>query len=113
MSTKTKFEVGTIVVGTLCPKAGCSNYPQFGKITKITPTGKYRITFLGEKNVDHPKNRQDQDGSYTVIIPTDEIGDNSVLANIEEEFSSLLSKEYYWEIYDEKKEYGNFYDNGD
>ncbi len=126
MSAKIQFsddhKVGDILVGHLIMKAGCSNYPWFGVIVKITPAGKYRIYNLETIRVeDHPKNWSNQTGSYTVIVPgTKKTGENSLASKIEksddlsdDEDDNLWGKNTCWNRYDSSKEYAHCHDNGD
>jgi hypothetical protein len=115
-SMKNSFPVGSLLVGNLINKAGCSNYPTFGKIKKITPTGKYRIITIASKNIDSVNNWHDQNGSYRAIIPdiTTELG-KSYLATLSKEsrYPILIGSNMDWVLYDESKEYANQHDNGD
>ena len=103
--------IGTILAGTeLC--AGASRYPQFGKITKVTKTGKYRINFLSNIKIDSEHNKSGVWGSHQVIKPdiNNTLAD-SCLGTVFE--GHLMSKNIYWTLYSDSEIYMNVFDNGD
>ena len=123
------FKVGTLVVGYPVDKAGCSSYPTFGKVVKITPTGKYRIERVPKEQYEHPQNYVDQHGSFHAVRPVKDSKAGpwqSWLVRLEESWvdgsmhltgasttGRYIGNAYNWDLYDENHTYGNVGDNGD
>jgi hypothetical protein len=114
------FKVGDIV--TCVPsRAGCSEYPAFGKIAKVTPKGKFRIMFLRKLRVDSVLNSFGTWGSNTVIVPELESkSKETVLTSWDPSYSEVLSagektawRCFSWYHWDPKQTYFDRGDTGD
>ena len=66
--TKCPFAVGDVMI-CYPHTAGVSRYPVFGRITKKTPTGRFRITFLTKLRPPCDRNTRGTWGSKTLVAP--------------------------------------------
>lgn len=112
------FAVGDIFV-CYPHRAGASKYPVFGKVTKITPAGKYRITFLQKLYPESEKNSSGLWGSYKVVKPDlNNLLGESVLTKWDPNYPTRLyagerNMYFCWDIYIPSQEYMDHHDNGD
>lgn len=119
------FSVGALVMSNGPPRAGCSSYPTFGVITKITPAGKWRIAHVAKERYDHPTNSFDQSGSKHAVRPNASLpaSDKTWLARDEPSDHGHPPHDYIvsgskhdwqtWLVYDSSQIYYDHYDNGD
>jgi len=116
--TTPKFTPGNIITA-VGSHAGCSYRQSFARVLKVTPSGRFRIGFIGSKEVkDHPKNYTSFAISKTVIKPDlecHEYGTHKPLMK-PDGFQDRTSHDlacYCWEIYNPAEVYYAYFDLGD
>lgn len=112
------FQVGDIV----CAKAqfaGCSYSYRFGKVIKVTPTGRLRVKALQADVIKRERDEAGMGSTTIEIKPSDReldmvyVGGKGTSFKYRVEVYGNSAPTLYWEHYDPEKTYENFSDNGD
>jgi len=121
VEVKCPFTVGNLMVCEHPRCAGASTYPVFGKISNITPTGKFRIQIVEKLRPPCEENSSGTWGSNTLIEPGQRITNRTgVLTVWTSDYPNSLyvkgkSQSAYtsWTRYNPSQKYWDQFDNGD
>jgi hypothetical protein len=121
VEAKCPFVIGDLMVCEHPRCAGASTYPVFGKISSITPTGKFRISLLEKLRPPCEANSSGVWGSNTLIEPEQRIVNKTgVLTIWTSDTPNVLyvkgksqSGYDWWTKYNSSQKYWDQFDNGD
>lgn len=119
-----EFKIGDIVVCERPITAGASRYPKFAKITKITPTGKFRLAYLYKSYPECKDNSSGNWGYKRLTVPTDEKSVIGLLVKRPDSSWQVINKDHVlvgpdkhtdavWIKYDPFFQYWDEFDNRD
>lgn len=104
--------------------AGASIYPKFAKITKVTPTGKFRLAYLYKSYPECKDNSSGNWGYRRLTVPTNEKSMIGLLVKHPDSSWQIIDKDStlvgpnkhtdaIWRKYNPSVQYWDEFDNGD